>query len=354
MSVFRCERTPEMKLLLVQTGFIGDLILSTPIIEGLLEAFPGASLSVLTTPQGADLVSGDERLRSVITFDKRHGESGVSGLFRAAAKLRREAFDVAISLHKSYRTALLLRLARIPVLFGFREAALAWLYTETASRENLGHEVLRNMTIFNALGIRPERFNSRLRLGLSAESRAAALAITEGLCGKLVAMAPGSVWATKRWTVEGFAEVARRLTESSCRVLLIGGKGDVSAGQEIEKLAGVPITNLIGLVSLSTSAAVIERCGVLVSNDSAPLHMASAVGTPSVAVFCATVPQFGYGPWQVPHRIVQVDGISCRPCGRHGGQTCPTGTDACRLQIAPEQVTAAVFELLQPAEDAAA
>jgi heptosyltransferase II len=343
-----------MKILLVQTGFIGDLVLSTPVVEGLLKAFPGAKLSLLTTPKGASLVCADKRLHSVITFDKRNYDAGMRGLFRIAARLRNEAFDAVFSLHKSYRTAILLWLARIPIRFGFREASLRWLYTANVSRGSASHEVLKNLAIFRAAGISPERFDTRMRLHLSSESEEVAEALTSGLSGNLIAIAPGSVWATKRWTAAGFAEVCRNLVSDGCSIVMIGGPEDMLTGQEIEQKAGVHVTNLIGRIDLDASARIIERCKVLVTNDSAPLHLASAVGTPVVALFCATIPEFGYGPWHVPHRIVEVKELSCRPCGRHGGQSCPTETFACQLKITSSQVTDAVKQLLRPIQDVAA
>ena len=166
----------------------------------------------------------------------------------------------------------------------------------------------------------------------------------------LLGVAPGSVWATKRWTSKGFAEVIESFHNEGYAVVLIGGPGDREVGKEIEELCGISLRNLIGEVSLLVSAAIVSKLRLLVTNDSAPLHLASATGTPVVAVFCATVPEFGYGPWQVPSETVGVSGLSCRPCGRHGGNICPTGTHACQLELSSAMVIDAAKKVLARAE----
>ena len=181
------------------------------------------------------------------------------------------------------------------------------------------------------------------------ETAAEAKELLSGVSSRAIAVAPGSVWATKRWTVEGFASVSEAFLQQGFSVVLIGGPDDVEAGKKIESLLSTRdgLINLIGRCSLPVSAAVIDRMDLLVSNDSAPLHIASATNTPVVALFCATVPEFGFGPWQVDSSVLGVENLSCRPCGRHGGMTCPTGTHACQRELKAEQVIVAAEELLR-------
>jgi heptosyltransferase-2 len=294
-------------------------------------------------------------LANTIVFDKRGVDRGFRGLFRLARRLRGERYDMVLSLHKSYRTALLLRCAGIPQRYGFKEASAHWLYTRTSQRTDLSHEVLRNMAILRNLGHEPQELSPRLHIELSGD----AVRRSEQLLGaqegrSLVGIAPGSVWATKRWTPEGFAHVARTLQLEGHQVVLLGGSEDSALGAEIEQLSGIPLTNLIGKTSLLESAAVISRLQLLITNDSAPLHIGAARGIPITAIFCATVPEFGFGPWQVPHEVLGVDGLPCRPCGRHGGQQCPTGTNACQLGLGAEAVLAAARRLLMRRESQAA
>lgn len=338
----------DQNILLVQTGFLGDVVLSTPVISSLKKIYPDAAITLMTTPLAAPLVEHHPGVTEVIRYDKRGRDRGLSGLLGMARLLRSRRFFAAFSLHKSYRTALLLAAAGIRPRYGFSEAALPWLYTKTAPRTGAGHEVLRNLALLRVLGREPESLDQSMQVSFPAEM-AAAVSIRCGLpaSDRLVGIAPGSVWATKRWTAGGFAEVARRLADDGWRVVLIGGPDDAAVGAEIEGQSGAVLYNMIGKLSLLESACLIAQLRLLISNDSAPLHLASAARTPVVALFCATVPEFGYGPWGVDSEILGVSGLSCRPCGRHGGQTCPTGTHACQRQLSADTVFQAAVRLIE-------
>ena len=341
-----------MKILVVQTGFFGDVVLSTPVFRNLKIRFPEAELFVLTTPHSASLVRFHPDVDEVLSYDKRGKDSSLFGLFRMSSALRRRKFDMVFSLHKSYRTALLLWLAGIPKRYGFDEAKARRLYTACASRKGFPHEVLRNLAILQNIGISPEETEQKMQIGIPADAlREADELLSRFSLRKCIGVAPGSVWATKRWTVEGFSEVVRALDSQGFSVVLIGGKNDLDAAIKIEQLSGVAVLNLVGRAKFMLSAAVISRLEILVTNDSAPLHIASACGTPVVAVFCATVPEFGFGPWKVPSETVGVQGLACRPCARHGGQHCPTGTNACQLQLSPLAVLHAVKRVLAQSEE---
>lgn len=343
------EEPPQsaMNLLVVQTGFLGDIILSSPVWTNLRARFPEAFIAVLTTPEGVPLVRGHDAVDEVIAFDKRKTHSGLRGLMTMASLLRERRFDKVFSLHKSVRTAALLRLAGIPERIGFREAAGRLFYTKTVPRKHLPHEALRNTAILQALGEPLSAFETRLSLPVSETAEARADALLGSLRNeRLVGIAPGSVWETKRWTVQGFAAVAEEMIEMGYRVVLLGGPKDSPEAELVAKLVSSPLLNLCGKTDLEVSIAIISRLKLLVTNDSAPQHIASARGIPVVTVFCATIPELGFGPWKTPSECVGVPGLSCRPCGRHGGRECPTGTHACQLKLRPERVVEAAQRVL--------
>lgn len=343
-----------MKVLLVQTGFLGDVILSSAVIEQLRQITGAHSLTVVTTPAARELIAHDPAVDEVLVFDKRRTQSGAAGLWKMAGELRKRRFSIGVTLHKSLRSALLLRLAGIPKRYGFCEASGSFLYTRCATRKEYQHDVIRNLAVLKCFDVDPLALDATLRLVTSPAADARAEAEMSRIDPEgvgAIGLAPGSVWATKQWTAEGFAAVARSFLQQGRKVVLIGGGSDRDIAARIE--AQVPQSarsagfhNLVGTLSLGESAAIVARMKLLITNDSAPLHMASAKRIPIVAVFCATVPEFGYGPWQVPHECVGVEGLSCRPCGRHGGATCPTGTHACQLQLGAGEVLAAAERVL--------
>lgn len=335
------------RILVVQTGFLGDIVLSTPVLQRLREAFPETVIDVLTTPAAQELVQAHPAVTHALAYDKRGGQRGWKGLQELAAQLRQNGYQIALSLHKSWRTAALLRLADIPQRIGFREAAGSFFYHRTVRRAGHFHEVERNLCILSALGLPHDPSSARMSLGVPEEAvaRVRSLHLNAPPGTRYAALAPGSVWATKQWTAHGFAAVGEGLHERGFRVLLLGGPGDVEAGRRVKALIGAPVKDLIGQTSLLESVAIIRELDLLVCNDSAPLHIACAVETPVVAAFCATVPEFGFGPWTDRGCAVGVEGLTCRPCARHGGSRCPTGTHACQIDLKPEAVLFRVDQL---------
>jgi heptosyltransferase II len=347
-----------MKILLVQTSFLGDVVLSTPVLGGIKLLYPNAELWTLTTPAAEQLFKFHPAVAGTLTFAKRGSERGLLGFYKKVRELRSQRFDIVYSLHRSARTALLLFAAGIKQRIGFSDAKLSFLYTDTRVRPKGEHDVVRNLSLLQSpegslveqnqlqlfLPDAPRQFASATLRNVEAEWALGGEREHKGVIG----IAPGSVWETKRWTASGFAEVAKQLIANGYSVVLLGGKDDEAKGREIIERSGEKLTNLIGRCSLLESVAVISSLRLLITNDSAPLHFASAMHIPTVAIFCSTSPSFGFGPWKNRAEIVEVNGLNCRPCARHGGHTCPTGTNACRLGITPKDVLAATFRLLEP------
>ena len=348
MNLSLANMRERVNILLVQTAFIGDCILATPLVDAIKSIYPQAALTVLTTPVAKEFYAYHPNVKEVIVFDKRQKDSGLGGLLAMSKVVRDKRFDLVFSLHKSWRTAFLLWWAGIPQRFGFREAAGSFLYTKTVWRCGYHHEVLRNVAILENVGRSVDEFANKMVVYIpEAEQQLAEKMLSSAEHNRVIAIAPGSVWATKRWTVAGFSAVVKELVRQNWSVVLIGGAADCAQAEEIARRADSDrVINAVGKVSLLTSAAIIGRCRCLVTNDSAPLHLASACGTPVVSLFCATVPEMGYGPWQVEHENVEVENLSCRPCGRHGHKTCPTGTHYCQLNITVAMVMAKIENLM--------
>lgn len=335
------------RLLIVQTGFLGDVLLTTPVISGLRTLYPKAQIYFLTTPVAKPLLECLADLEGVITFDKRGRERGWSGLWVKARELKAMKFDAVFGVHKSWRTSVLLWLSGIPQRYGFKEAHGSFFYTKTTARFDLPHEALRNQAILRTVGLEPTRANTSLSVAWSKDQAEEAERILARLAtAKLVGIAPGSAWATKRWSVEGFVAVAEFLVGQGYKVVILGTAQDEALARVIKKGLGEDVLDLTGQTKLSVSAAIISRLSLLICNDSLPLHLASALKIPVVALFCATVPEFGFGPWQTESRVLGVRSLSCRPCGRHGGNKCPTGTEACISGISADAVCRAAIEIL--------
>jgi len=338
------------RLLVAQTGFLGDVVLTTPLITELRRRLTPTSLSVLTTPQARPLLEHHPVVDQVLVDAKRTAGRGLLGLMRTAQQLRRERFTLAVAAHKSLRTALLLAFAGIPQRIGFRQSPGWFLYHRTATRDTHRHEVERILCLMRAFGVEPEdcERKPRIEYGVSAQASAETLLRAAGISGAepIFIVCPGSVWPTKRWTVEGYASLVRQLERHYGRVLICGGPEDRAVAQAVHRRAEEQGVNLTDQADLATFMALLDRARVVISNDSAPMHMAVARGVPVVAIFCATTPSLGYGPYNEQAVIVEYQDLFCRPCSRHGGPACPRGTEDCMRAITAQDVLAGVDRLL--------
>lgn len=334
-----------MKILLVQTSFLGDTILSTPVISGIKALHPNAAIWMMTTPLAAALVERDPLLAGVIPFDKRGDYSGISGLLRMRKKIAAFGFDKAYALQRSVRTGALLWLSGIPERIGFENAKLSFLFHKRGRRNPADHDVIRNLSLL-APEISLSELDQEMRL-FAPERGELSIGVKEILPepGSYAVLVPGSAWKTKMWAPERFREVAVWLKERGLSIVLLGAPQDREASEAVAE--GVDVIDLTGKSTISETLHIVSRARLVVCNDSMALHMASAFKVPNVAVFCATTPAFGFTPWKNRAVVVEKEGLSCKPCSRHGQKACPNGTEACMRDLEAGAVTAAIEELVQ-------
>ena len=340
-----------MTSLVIQTAFFGDVVLTTPLLEAV--AARHGPVDVVTTPAAAPLIETHPAVRRVIPYDKKGRDRGLKGLLRLTRALRAERYEWAYLPHRSLRTALVAWLARVPRRVGFDDG---WprLYTEVRPRPKTGHEVDRLLALaLPALSARPALTGGamappRPTLVMSTEDRAATETFlgVHGVEAPFVALAPGSIWGSKRWPYYG--ELAQRLARD-VGIVVVGGPEDAGLAQDVvQAVEGGGgrwrAVSACGRLTLRQSAEVIRRAAVLVTNDSAPLHFAQAVGTVTVAIFGSTVPAFGFGPRGPRDQVVELTGLPCRPCSAHGPPSCPLRHHRCMKSLTVDDVLHAIEE----------
>ena len=339
-------------ILVVQTAFLGDVILTLPLVRQLTKSYSSAGIDVVVVPRAAGLLAAHPDIRSVIVFDKRGEDRGIRGLYRLAKSLRSAGYDLAFIPHRSLRSAVLAWLASVPRRIGFDRSAGSFLFTKKVRYNDALHEVDRNLSLLTGVSIEPLR-KEMPRLFPSDQDRSVVDEIIASRGIKpddaIIAIAPGSVWNTKRWLKEGFRELAHRLSADRCYVAVIGGEQDRALCDEICAGGDSRVFPAAGTLSLLQSAELIRRCALIVSNDSAPVHLAMAMDTPVVAIFGPTIPEFGFAPYGPADVVVQTSGLICKPCSIHGGDTCPVGTFECMKSISVETVYRNVQSILNPA-----
>ena len=319
----------------VQTSFLGDTILTTPLLVQLAHRGP---VDVVTTPAAASVLKGHPAVRQVIVYDKRGTHAGLIGFLTMRSRLQAGGYDTAYLAQGSMRSALLVWAARIPERIGFATSSGSWLYTTRVPYRDDLHHAARLLLLSRPNGREPTDEEMRPSLAPGAAERAVvddllrSSRVSPG--ERLIALAPGSVWATKRWPY--YAQLAQALADSG-RIVIVGGPGDRALAKEI--VAAVPhAVDATDQLPLLASAELIGRSAVIVTNDSAPLHLASAMGTPTVAIFGPTVPEFGFGPLAPAKAVLGHESLACRPCHRHGPKRCPLTHFRCMRELSVEQV----------------
>jgi heptosyltransferase II len=328
--------------LVIQTAFPGDVILTTPLIRRVAERLE-SPVDAVVIPGAAPALEHHPCIRDVIVFDKKGADRGARGLWRTARRLRANRYEVAYLAQASARSALLAVLAGIPRRVGLRGAAGAFLYTDAVAAPGEPHQVERLLAL---AGGAPDRREPEIFPGPADRAAADALLAEAGIAGDFVALAPGSHWATKRWPF--FPDLARALA-AEVPVALVGGPADRADAAAIRAALGPgpPVADGVGRLSMLASGHLIRRARLLVSNDSAPVHLASAVGTATLEIYGPTVPGFGFAARAPGSRVVEPDPMPCRPCDRHGPAVCPLGHHDCMRGTPLGRVLAEARAILQ-------
>lgn len=339
------------KILVIQTAFIGDAILTLPLIQVLKLNFPKSFIDVIVVPRAAEIFANHSAISKIIQYDKRGSDKGLKGFWRLRTKLIAQKYDLILVPHRSLRSALLSWLLKPTMSIGFDKSAGSWLLKEIVRYNSSYHEIERNLSLLNPLNL-PTAATELPQLYPSNQDVQFIDSILKDYGAiryrNIVAVAPGTIWNTKRWPAERFAAVCGQIASEDIAIVLVGGKEDAPLCKEVMEIAQAKnVFSIAGKLSLLQSAELIRRCKVLISNDSAPMHLAVAVGTPVVAIFGATVPEFGFAPRGPRDIVIQTNGLKCRPCSIHGGDLCPIKTFNCMLSIAPDVVVEKVKSFMQ-------
>ena len=326
------------KVLFIQTAFLGDVVLATAAWEAWHAAHPLDVVDVLVRRPMDTLFDGHPWLNRVLAWDKRPRVKGKDWR-RLVKEVRRTNYDVVVNLHRHASSGVLTALSMAPVRAGYANNPLAWRYTHRHPHlwGQGTHEVDRHVAL-----IAPWTGGQTAEPALHPLPQHEAEAERAGARGATLVM-PGSQWATKAWPEGQFDKL---MAEIEGPVVLLGAPSERPLCARLAE--GKPhVSNAAGDLSLLGLAAAIRLAKAVVVNDSAPLHMASAMGTPTVALFTSTVPRFGFGPRTQPHAVVETASeLSCRPCGMHGRRRCPEGHFRCGWELSVAQVLAALKQVV--------
>ena len=315
------------KILIIQTAFLGDVILATPVISELKCIFPMAEIDFLLRKGNESLLSNNPHLHQIFILDKTKGK--FSSIRTLIKKFRNEKYDLVINLHRFGSSGIITGLSGASKRYGFKKNPFSFLYTKKFEHSiNDGtHEVERNLSILKEFGAvakkRPELFPSEADYEI----------VEQIISEPFYCMAPASVWFTKQLPKEKWIELIDHYSQKGT-VYLLGGKNDQMLCEEIISLTKSKTgINLAGQLNLLESAALMSKAVRNFVNDSGPLHISSSMNAPVTAFFCSTVTDFGFGPLSEDSQVLEVQSLECRPCGLHGHKACPKGHFKCGKEI---------------------
>ncbi|MCC6754226.1 MAG: glycosyltransferase family 9 protein [Saprospiraceae bacterium] len=325
------------RVLFIQTAFLGDVILATGLVERWKQAFPDDEVDFLLRRGNEGVLAGNPHLRKVLVWNKQRGK--FPGLIRIIREVRRQRYDQVFNLQRFAATGWIAVLSGAHHTVGFKKNPLSFFFSEAVEHVIGGadglHEVERNHRLIQS------QVGVQFGLPKLYPSDPAQLTASLGFSGPYITVSPASVWFTKQLPAVQWVQMLAHLP-NGLAIVILGSASDRLLGErirsELQQLRdGQPFYNLCGQLGIGPSAAVMQRAVMNYANDSAPLHMASAVNAPVSAVFCSTVPSFGFGPLSERSFVVQTEEqLPCRPCGLHGRKSCPEGHFRCATSISTE------------------
>ena len=331
------------KILVIQTAFIGDVVLATALIENLQQQWPVAKMDILVRKGNESLFESHPFLNQVLVWDKKNNKyhHWVGLLF----KIRSNQYDVVINAQRFAATGAWTALSGAKIKIGFNKNPFSFLFTNSVVHqfsEKGQHEIDRNHQLLSSL------FVSKVAMPKLYPTASDELAVINYQQAPYLCIAPASVWFTKQFSIEKWVDLINQIPFEG-PIYLIGGPGDkLLCDQILQKINRKSVVNLAGRLSFLASAALQKKAVLNYVNDSAPMHFASAVNAPVVAVYCSTLPDFGFGPLSDHSFIVQTnEALTCRPCGIHGKKQCPLKHFDCAKTIKMDQLIAPLLQVEQ-------
>ncbi|PJA08593.1 MAG: heptosyltransferase [Flavobacteriales bacterium CG_4_10_14_0_2_um_filter_32_8] len=321
-------KTNYKKILIIQTAFIGDVILATSIVEKLNDFYPESKIDFLLRKGNESLFENHPIINEVLIWDKKNKK--YDNLKAISRSVKNAKYDVVVNLHRFASSGLITALSGAKLKLGFNKNPLSFLYTNKISHiiGDGKHEIERNQLLITSI---TDNQASQPKLYPSKKDYSTIEIYKKR---NYICLAPTSVWFTKQLPKEKWVKLIHKINDQ-WNIYLLGASSDLTQCEAIQKLSNNnTVVNLAGRLSFLESAALMQTAKMNYVNDSAPLHIASAMNAPVTAYFCSTIPSFGFRPLSDSSTIVEVqEKLKCRPCGLHGKKECPEGHFDCGFKI---------------------
>jgi heptosyltransferase II len=339
--------TAEENILVIQTAFIGDAVLTLPMLQKLKEIYPGSRIDVIAIPTTAEIFEASPAVDNVFILRKKDEHKSIFSLKKFVKKIKNNNYTRIISPHRSFRTSLIVMWLGVRESTGFSNSSLVHVYKNIVEYIPAHHEVQRNLELIgiNSNGADWEII-PKISINEDIKKKVDDFFLNFRYLNNYYAVAPGSIWNTKKYPEEYYIELINRLSEGSSGVIILGGKDDLTLCERIAAKFGENVISAAGKFSLIESIELLKGAKILISNDSAPAHLGVCADIPVLTLYCSTVPGFGFYPYNPGSSYLSYDELPCKPCGIHGYSQCPINTFECAYNLKPIIVLRKIQEML--------
>ena len=334
-------------ILVIQTAFLGDAILTLPMIQELKKKNSESILDVLANPSTEIIFSSSSYVDNVIVIDKREKHKSIKRLNNFIKELREKSYSIIYSPHRSFRSAYITIKLGVRETYGFDNSSFKYAYKNIVKYKQTDHEVQRNLELIGEdTKDKSWKISPEIIIAETEKEKVTDVLSTNKIDTEFIAVAPGSVWETKRYPKEYYSEVIKSLIAKDEKVVLIGGENDKLLCDEIAFNTNDKVKNLAGEFSVTETIQLLGSAKLLITNDSAPTHMGMCADIPVLTIYCSTAPGFGFYPYNNKSRYLSYDKLDCKPCGIHGYKECPVKSFDCGYKLIPKDILKEVEKML--------
>lgn len=335
------------KILVIQTAFIGDAILTLPMIEKLKEKFPSNEIDVLCIPSTQEIFAASPFVSEVLVMDKKKAHKSILKLYTFAAEIKKRNYTKIFSPHRSFRTSFIVMQSGVRDTYGFSNSSLFHVYKNVVDYKTNIHEVQRNLDLIGfEYSSESWRIIPQVKINELSQRKVGQFITEKNIKDKLIAIAPGSIWKTKKYPEERFNEIIRHFVAQSYKILIIGGESDKELCERLSVGYNGEVFSTAGLFSIIESIELLKRVKLLLTNDSAPTHLGMCADIPVLTIYCSTIPEFGFYPYNNKSSYISFNDLSCKPCGIHGYEKCPISTFDCGFKLEPQIIISKMEKLI--------
>jgi heptosyltransferase II len=335
------------KILFIQTAFPGDAILTLPALKKLKDFFPDSTIEVLCIPTTKEIFEASPSVDRVITIDKKGEQKSLRKTYKFIRELKQNNYSKIYSSHRSLRTSLIVLMLEVRETFGFDNSDLMHVYKYLINYDINKHEVQRNLDLIG-FGYDEQSWKiiPPIEVDATATEKVNLFFKDHQLENGFIAIAPGSVWNTKKYPSEYFEVIIKHFIDQKNKIVLIGGENDKVLNDSIASKFTDGVINSAGNFSIVESIKLLTKAKLLISNDSAPTHMGVCADIKVLTIYCSTVPEFGFYPYNKNSKAISFEDLKCKPCGIHGHDSCPIKTFDCGLKLLPQEIILKAEEMV--------